>query len=124
MGLEETIISELAWLKSQVTELLAWNAQREKVEAELHQVRVGMLGSIQSDIKAQGQQIFEIAGAKIVAHQAARDIDEHKRDHKWWFGTVVTLTTMAAGGAMFLVKNAGRLATFFSTIGTPPPSTP
>lgn len=120
MGLEETIIAELSGLKSQVNELIAWNAQRERVEAELHQVRIGMLENIQEDLKNQGRQIFEIAGAKIVAQQAARDIDEHRKDHKWWFGTVVTLTTMAAGSATFIVKNAGRLAMFFSNFGKPP----
>ncbi len=100
---------------------------REESVTRFREVLVSSMDRFSDEMAENRKQMFAIADAKTIAQQVGRDLNTHLSDHRWvgkavvW--TATTLSTVLAGTATYIVKNADRLSEWFHRLnefGKPP----
>ncbi|TXH54418.1 MAG: hypothetical protein E6Q97_11020 [Desulfurellales bacterium] len=118
------ILREVRDGKKSVDAVIQMFEERMRNEDKLHQVRFALLQSVETEVQALRTQTFQISDAKAIALQAKKDLDEHKTDHKWWWGTLLSMSAGTATAIGILFKNSEKIATWLnnlSNFGKPPP---
>lgn len=79
---------------------------------------------VEAKVDAIHARIDELTSVKVVAENAQKDIDEHKADHKWWFGALFTAWGALIALFSFLANNLHRFLEWAHNFGKVPPSHP
>ena len=76
---------------------------------------------LENKMDALHSRLDEFLSVKVIAEKAQKDIDEHKADHKWWFGALFTAWGTIVAFAAFLMNNYHRVVEWIHNFGKIPP---
>ena len=77
---------------------------------------------LENKMDALHSRLDEFLSFKVIAEQAQKDIDEHKADHKWWFGALFTAWGAIVASAAFVLNNYHKISQWILGVGKIPPS--
>lgn len=77
---------------------------------------------LENKLDALHSRLDEFLSVKVIAEKAQKDIDEHKNDHKWWFGALFTAWGAIVAFAAFLLNNYSKISQWLHGVGKIPPS--
>lgn len=79
---------------------------------------------LENKMDALHSRLDEFLSVKVIAEKAQKDIDEHKADHRWWFGALFTAWGGLVALVSFIATNYHRLVGWVHNFGKVPPSHP
>ena len=77
---------------------------------------------LENKMDALHSRLDEFLSVKVIAEKAQKDIDEHKADHKWWFGALFTAWGAIVASAAFVLNNYHKISQWILGVGKIPPS--
>ena len=76
---------------------------------------------LENKMDALHSRLDEFLSVKVIAEKAQKDIDEHKADHKWWFGALFTAWGAIVASAAFVLNNYHKISQWILGVGKIPP---
>lgn len=76
---------------------------------------------LENKMDALHSRLDEFLSVKVIAEKAQKDIDEHKADHKWWFGALFTAWGAIVAFAAFVLNNYHKISQWILGVGKIPP---
>ena len=76
---------------------------------------------LENKMDALHSRLDEFLSVKVIAEKAQKDIDEHKADHKWWFGALFTAWGAIVAFAAFVLNNYHKSSQWILGVGKIPP---
>lgn len=120
---------ELSALVSKVAQVAEQSAAiGSKLESHIESQRESSIDRRERQVRLENKldalhsRLDDFLSVKVLAEKAQKDIDEHKADHKWWFGALFTAWGALIAFAAFVTSNYHRFIEWFQ--GKVPPAHP
>lgn len=120
---------ELSALVSKVAQVAEQSAAiGSKLESHIESQRESSIDRRERQVRLENKldalhsRLDDFLSVKVLAEKAQKDIDEHKADHKWWFGALFTAWGALIAFAAFVTSNYHRFIVWIQ--GKVPPAHP